>query len=216
MGGGGSGDTSVLMRNPTQEKKTVGNWYGFQEGQLNKFVGNQPLLSTGQQGALGFWDQLFGQGSALTGAYNNFIAPTLASGGALTPQESRDVSQQTRNIASAQGTARSPGALGTELLNRDQYKQQRFNTALGQAGQYQGLQTGGLNQLLGVQNAETQNFTSLTNPVLGYLGNLFGGNQQASIAQAQINQAGNQASQSKGAGITGGAINLLGSAAAAY
>jgi hypothetical protein len=45
---------------------------------------------------------------------------------------------------------------------------------------------------------------------------LFGGNQQASIAQAQINEQGNQANQAKGSGIAGGAISLIGSVAAAY
>lgn len=231
-GGGGGGSTSVQMRDPSKEKATIGNFYNFQENQASDYLNNTPLLNTASQGAQGFWSQLPGMLGTLGGQSNQLgnwlnssgINNTIMSGGALTPQMERDVSQQTRNIASAQGNAQSTGALGTELLNRDQYRQQRLGTALGEGqgllsqqagvlGQEQAMQTGGLNQLLGVQNAATQNFSVLTNPILGYLGNLYGGNQQASIANAEIQAKLQDQQNSKSSGLIGGGASLLGSVA---
>jgi len=83
----------------------------------------------------------------------------------------------------------------------------------GLLGQEQGMQTAGLNQLLGVGNAATSQFGSLTNPVLGYLGNLFSGNQQAAISQAQINAQQNAAGQAKTGSSIGGGLSLIGSIA---
>jgi hypothetical protein len=80
----------------------------------------------------------------------------------------------------------------------------------------QGLQTGGLNQLLGVENANVGNFTGLQNPIFGYLSSLFGGNQQASIAQAQIAAQQQAAGNAKMGSTAGGALSLVGSIAAAY
>jgi len=77
-------------------------------------------------------------------------------------------------------------------------------------GQEQALQTGGLNQLLGVGNAGVSQFGGLTNPILGYLGNLFGGNQQAAIAQAQINAQQNAAGSAKGGGALQGIGSIVG------
>ncbi len=298
--GGGGGSTHVDMRNPKKEQPVIGNWYDWQQGQLNDYISGNPLVSAANKGSLNFWNQLPGMlsqftgfGNQLTGYGNELtndqnqirgyqgrlganynqlgtIGRTLGglisapfgpaaitrTGGALTPQMARDVSQQTRNISVAQGSAQSPGALGTELLNRDAYRQQRYNTALqqeqgllgqqqgvygqqaavtgqgaglsgllanltgqkaglvgqraGLLGQQQGLQTGGLNQLLGTQGANVSGFTGLQNPILAYLGNLFGGNQQASIAQAQVNAQQNQANSSKMGGIAGGAGSIIG------
>jgi hypothetical protein len=270
MGGGGGGGSDVQMRDPKTEQKTVGNWYGFQQDQYGNFVEHNPLLNAAQGGALSFWDQLpqmlsqFGGFQKELGGYQNQLGalsgklggqanrlgnwlqsqvlPTIASHGALTPQMSRDVSQQTRAIAAAQGNAHSLGALGNELLNRDAYREQRFNQALQQGqgllgqqsgiygqqatltgmgaglvgqkagllGQQQAMQTGGLNQLLGVGNAGVSQYTGLTNPILGYLGNLFGGNQQASIAQAQINAQQQAAGDSKMGSTVGGIISAVG------
>lgn len=83
----------------------------------------------------------------------------------------------------------------------------------GLLGQEQGMQTAGLNQLLGVGNAATSQFGSLTNPILGYLGNLFSGNQQASISQAQINAQQDAAGQAKTGSSIGGGLSLIGSIA---
>ena len=126
MGGGSSGGgTSVQQRNPAQEKGTVGNWYDFQQNQAQNYLQNTPLLNQASQGAQSFWGGLPGMLGQFGGYQNQLsglnqqtgalgsqlsswlgqVNPIIQSGGALTPQMSRDVSQQTRNIASAQGTA---------------------------------------------------------------------------------------------------------------
>jgi hypothetical protein len=249
------------MRNPHQENQTIGNFDTSQINRANQYAAGQPLLSQAQSGATNFYNMLgpeirglfqgansvagnannplfnagvntLSTGANALGAYGNSI---LANNGALTPQGERDVSQQTRAIQEAQGTAGSNAALGTELLNRQSAQQQReqfgaglvgqsgglSNQAAGLLGQRAGLlgqagglvntaagiETGGLNNLLGVQNAQTSNYTNLTNPILGYLGNLFAGNQQASEVQAQI---GAQQAASNKSG-TGGAISGIGS-----
>jgi hypothetical protein len=236
-------------------------------GYQNKLgnISNQLNTQYGQLG--GLYGKLGGTANRLGSWLTNQVQPTIASHGALTPQMARDVSQQTRAIAAAQGNAHSLGALGNELLNRDAYREQRFAQALQQGqgllgqqagvfgqqagisgqqagirgqqaglaqagagltamnagltgqkagllGQQQAMQTGGLNQLLGVGNAGVSQFTGLTNPVLGYLGNLFGGNQQASIAQAQINAQQQAAGDAKMGSSIGGGISAIGSIAA--
>jgi hypothetical protein len=260
-GGGGGGSINIPQRDPKKEQKTIRNYYGFQENQLRNFIAQSPLLSTAQQNALDyqgtlpgminqlgqFSNQIGTQGAQLGGyqgqlgnIYSTQLAPTILSGGALTPQLARDVAQQTRGIAAAQGTAQSPGALGTELLNREQYRQQRFNQALtqgqsvlgqqaglagqqagltglraGLVGQQQELQTGGLGQLNTTATTGSNVFANTTNPMLQYLSNLFGGNQQAAVQGAQI-AAQQQAASQAGKGSTiGGAIGAVGSLAGA-
>lgn len=206
--------------------------------------------------------------TALSGTIN----PEIASGGNATPAEQRNVAQSLLPYFSSQGTGRSQTSESELAINEDQYRQQRFNTALGQAqtatGDIQGLQTGaattteqirgaglsgtsaintgieqlntqgqtnqsqiaqliqglrgagsagttgvsnalqnigtgGLNQLAGTAQAQVGSFSQLTNPILSYLGNLFGENLQAS-SQAQT------ASGNKSSGIGGGALSAVG------
>jgi hypothetical protein len=216
LGGGlGGGSTEIDMRNPGAEKQDIKGYYNLQQKQLDKYVRKSPLLSRAETGATGFYDQMFGPGSATMTGYEKFIAPKLESGGALTPEQERDVAQQTRAGFAARGNVMGNQALGAELLNRDKYQRERFNEALGQVGTVQGLQTGGLNQLLGVESGEVGNFTTLQNPMLSYLSNLFGGNLQASTAQAGINQQGNIAGANKTSDIIGGVLQSIGSVAGA-
>ena len=69
-GGGGGGGSDVDMRDPKTEKKTIGNWYDFQQNQFGDFVGNNPLLNAAQGGALDFWKQLPGMLSQFPGFQN--------------------------------------------------------------------------------------------------------------------------------------------------
>ena len=203
------------MRSFGQERPDIKKGYTLQKNQLGQYVQSQPLLKTAQGGVLDFWGNMFGPNSALATGYANNIAPIIASGGALTPAGERDVAQATRASFADRGNVTGNQALGAELLNRESAQQNRLNTALGQAGQIQGIETGGLNQLLGVQSGEVGTFSQLNNPILAYLGNLFGGNQQASIAQAQINQQANQANQAKTSDTIGQAISSVGTIAGA-
>jgi hypothetical protein len=262
-----------------------------QYGNLGGVAGNLGGLNDRLGSMYGALPNISGLTNPLMSALNGpgGVASTIANRGALSNQQSRDVAQQTRSIGEQQGNSRDLGTLGNELLNRDQYQQQRFNTAqqqalgltagvqglrssdiqnrlgitgeqgnlLGQqAGVYgqqagvtgqqgsllgqqsantlgltsgiqglqagnqqqlqnlisgiQGTQTGALNQALGTQGAGVSTFGSITNPVLGYLGNLFSNNLQGSIAQAQINQQGNQANQAKGSSGIGSILSVVG------
>lgn len=214
MGGGGS-STNIDPRSFAQEKGTLKSGYGFQENQLNKFIAQSPLFSTSQGGALNFWNQLFGPGSGISQGYQNYIAPVIASGGALTPEGERDVSQATRTIEEQAGTAHTTGAIGRELLNRDSAKTARLGQYLGLAGQTQGLQTGALNQLNQTALSAISGFGATTNPILGYLSNLFTGNQQAQIEQAKIGAYENAQMKSGTSDVLGGVLSAVGKVAGA-
>lgn len=232
---------------------------------FNQFVQGQPLLSTAQTGALDFWQQLpgliqplatlegnlpaqFDQYQQQLGGYQqklgglysglantDYLNQIIGSQGALTPEQGRDVTQQTRAAFAARGNVMGNQAIGSELLNRDQYRQQRLVTAFGEraadlgarqgllgqqaqitgqqaglTGQQagltqmlstgqQGLQTGALNQLTGVEGAETSSFATLANPLYGLFENA-----QNAATQLQV------ASENKQAGIIGGGINAIG------
>jgi hypothetical protein len=249
MGGGGGGGSDIDMRKFKEELPDINLGYKNQFEQLGGFRSGDPFLSVAGPQALdwfqnrlpdmlaqfpefgkeiqGYQSQLGGFLGAPGGAFE-----TAASGGALSKQMGRDVSQQFRNLNEAGGNVRGVGSLGQELLNRDMYRQQRYNTALTQSsgglqqmagftgqranllGQEQSLETGGLNQLLGVGQAGVSQFGALTNPILSYLSSLFGGNQQASIAQAQIGAQQDAASKAGTGSAIGGGISAIGSIAA--
>lgn len=293
------GSTDIAPRDPKEEQKTVGNWYGFQQNQFKDFIANNPLLSAAQGGALSFFNQLpatltslqsqfgglpqqlqnqFGQlphqlqaqfgalpqrlmelTPTLNRTARGYLSNVIGSQGALSPEASRDVAQQTRTLANQYGAGRQLGTLGTELLNRQGAREARYNTALGQynaatgqiaaldqaaqglgvglaqarqglgtglastrealgtglAGAIQNLQSGGLNQLNTTAANQQNVFSGLTNPILGYLGNLFSNNMQGRIAEAGLNQQGNIASDNKTAGLISGVLSSIGSVAGA-
>lgn len=191
-----------------------------------------PALLSQFSGLRGNYDKFLGPTSGLSQGYERYISPVIASGGALTPEGLRTSQQQARAAASASGNIHDIGANVNEVLNNEQNREARLNQALSQSqsvlgqqsgaasgvssllGQQQGMQTGGLNQLLGVMNAKVGNFTGLQNPILGYLGNLFSGNQQASIANAQISAQQGAAGDAKMGSSIGGALSAVGSIAA--
>ena len=338
MGGSaGGGSTSIDPRNPNAEKKTIGQWYPFQENQFFDLINKYPVLQQANQGAQDFFKNLPNLTGPLQDLFQNLpsiqptinslqqqfgglpqqlqqqfgglpaqlqqqfgglpanlmsLTPTLAktakgylsnvigSQGALSPEASREAAQYSRNVGQSQygfGAAPQMGGFANEILNRQAAREARYNTALGQynaatgqigaldqlaqglgtqlattrqglgtnlaqvrqglglglaggeqalrssdiaqrtglAGAIQNLQSGGLNQLLGTAQGSQGVFSGLTNPILGYLGNLFSNNMQGRIAQAQINQQGNIASDNKTAGLIGGALSSLGSIAGA-
>src|SRR5215469_4445872 len=111
--------------------------------------------TTAQQQLPGLADMIrsaYGQAtptSQLTGplmqTYENQITPILQSGGALTPELSRLATQQAAARNAAAGMATTMPGLFAEALNRDQYRQARYNNALNQAMQLTG-QVSGLGQ----------------------------------------------------------------------
>jgi hypothetical protein len=185
-------------------------------GTLGQFTNDSPLLSLLSSSALGA-NQPGGVSSSLSkwlpglnSSYNKNVAPIIASGGALTKEQTRDVNQQTDAGFAARNTAGGNAAFTTEFQNRDSAKQQRYSTALGEASQIQGLeggiqsaQSGGLNQLSTAEGALTGNYAQITDPLLSYAGNLFGENLQAT-------QTTQLANQNKGAAIPGTAGSVIG------
>jgi hypothetical protein len=217
-GGGGSTDIQDITRG------TVRPWQQFYTNQLNRFGRNQPLLRTAEKGALGFWDQLPGLISQISGLTPNlqsaygYYGDIIKNRGQLSPEQTRDIQQQTRETAAQYGTGRQLGTLGTELLNRQQAREARLQTAIqgeqglassisGLVGQQQGLQTGGLNQLTGVETAKVGNFVPIAQLAQTFpLANL-----QSEIAQAQIAAQQQIAGQNKAGSTAGGITSALGS-----
>jgi hypothetical protein len=178
----GGGAPSIPQRSLGQELPQLGQGYGFQENQYLNFAQQKdPLLASAY-------------GSAM-----DFLAPVLASGGQLSNEQIRDVTQNTLGPYAARGNAVGEQAYASQLLNRDQYRQQRYGTAL--------------NQLLGTERAGVQSFTELNNPILGYLQDLFSSNQNAAAAQSIAGA--NKQSGAIGGGL-GAAGSIIGGVATAY
>lgn len=174
MGGGG---VSIPQRNLGQELGTVFNkGLPMDEAAFSSFVQGQPLLSGAES------------------AGEQWLLPVLQSGGALTPEQNRDVTQATRAGFAARGNVVGNQALGTELLNRDLYRQERFGTAL--------------NQTLGIEQSEVGDYATLINPLLSYASDLNSSNQNAAAAASV-------AGANKGSGLIGGGLSAVGSIAGA-
>lgn len=170
-------------------------------GAIGRFTRNQPLAGAAQSAALSSQAAIAPVAAAALNPTPGAVSPaaTLASGGALTPEEAANVSQRTRAIFAAQGNVGGNQALGAEVLGTRQAQEQAYNQALAQVGGIQNLQTGGISQLTSTLGANIGAYTGVTDPLLQYSGNLFGQN-------LQVAQAAQQANQGKQAGITGGAI----------
>jgi Chaperone of endosialidase len=247
--------------------KQLGDVAGLQKP-LETLLGQAPGQFAGYQKELaGFNRELGGLDPALAGldpalaglvssqqGLYQGLQPTLQTQGRLTPEQQRDVAQATRAGFAARGNVMGNQALGSELLNRDAYRQQRFGTALQQAlglsgsigglqgeragllgqragitgqragitGQeagltgaeaattaglasgIQGLGSQALQNLLGTSRAAVQNFSDVTNPIVGYLSDLFSSNQNAAGSQAV-------AGANKSGGTAGGVASGVGS-----
>lgn len=160
---------------------------GFSKNLLptfNQFVKGNPLLSTLGQYGLG-----------LAGAAYPELQQVISSGGALTPQETNLATQQARSAFQARGNVFGNQAVAGEALNRDQYKWQKLQQAMGMGGQAL--------QFLGYP-AQTQAgvFSSLINPLYGLAGQ-----------QLQASTSAQEANQSKQADLIGAGIQSVGSIA---
>jgi hypothetical protein len=199
----------------------IGSYASPLEGALRNQI--DPVLQSG--GAL--------TGEQLRDVNQQTLANASAAGSAFSPgtlgteavnaQRERE-SRFANYLGMGQSTAGTLGALRGEqggLLGEQAgiYGQQsgllgqEASTVGGLSSLVQGLQSGGLNQLLGAEQANVGAFTGLENPILSYLSNLYTSNEQASIAQAQVNAQANQASQGKTGGAISGGIGAIGSIA---
>lgn len=164
--GGSSGDAP--QRDFSQEWPDIRQFENSQFGQVNAYGASSPLMNAAVQGAL------------------NFYGPILANGGELSPELARSVTQDTRNAFAARGNNYGNQSAVAEVMNREQFREGRVNTALAET--------------TGVQNSLVSQFSSIVDPVLSYLSTLFQGNLAAQV-QAQ------QANQGKEAGMFGGALS---------
>lgn len=231
-GGGGGGSTDIDLRDPGTEWPSIKKWYGRQQKQLYRFTRRDPLFHAAQSLALQGNRDVTASLKALPWAPQiaalepgrRSQAAIIASGGALTPELKRQSDQAALSLAAGAGMANSPQGIASALLNREQYRQQRLQSAIGAeqgitgaqqqiASGRQALVTGGLNQLNQSALAPIQGFTTLENPILQYLSTLYGGNLQAQVAQAQINAQQQQASQGQKGSTIGGGISAIGSIA---
>jgi hypothetical protein len=158
----------------------------------------------------------------ILGTLNEQALSQLQAGGRLTPGEAREVEQQTRAGFAARGNVMGNQALGTELLNRDIYSQQKLR----QAEQFaSGVQQLNLAQLVGLGGvAQPPNFPAyaapgggyqpmaaglgaagaVVNPLLSYESQLQQANQNAAAAQSA-------AAANKSSGLLGGGLGAIGS-----
>jgi hypothetical protein len=173
----GGGAPSIPQRNLGAE---LGQTFGaFKKQELpayQSFVGSEPILA------------------GLSSYYSKYLDPTLQSGGALSREAEGDVYRQTGNLFAETGQLHGNQFIGQELLNREQYRQQRLQQAV--------------NQSMGIESARTGNFMALLAPLLGFSQDVFSSNQNAAAAQAAA--AGN-----KQAGTTSGILGTVGSVAGA-
>jgi len=183
------GSPSVPQRNLNQELgQTFGAFSNRELPLFNNWFQSQPdlgLSRTLTTGAL----------SAVT----PYLTNVLQTQGALTPEMQRDVDQATRSGEAMRGMATTNQGLGQELLNREQYRQQRFQQALGDVGM-------AVQPALATQQAATGTFATLMNPLLSYAQDLFSSNQNAAAAQSIMGA-------NKGSGLIGGGLSSLGSVA---
>lgn len=186
----GGGASAATVANPAQGPQTIQQ----EIPSINAGFGNQE-------------SQLnqFVSGQPLLNAANqgvlNYWGPIAQSGGALTGAQLRDVNQSTLSNASTLGSAFSPNTLGSLAVNEQSARENRMSTAT--------------NALLGTEQSNVSDFTTLTNPILAFLSNMFGQNTQANIAQAQLSTQASLANQSKTSGLIGSGISSVGSIAGA-
>jgi hypothetical protein len=177
-------------------------------GAFRKWWQGQPLLKGAEQYALGNLRNIGQLTSPLMDVYRSQLQPILSTGGALTPEMQRTAEQAALQEQSAAGMAHTNQAIASQLLNREQYRQQRFNTALQQAmgitSGIQGLQSGQLNQAIGTEQGMVSPFVQLASPIIGYGQDYFNTLYNAQAAQ-------NISGGNKSSGLMGGGLSAIGS-----
>jgi hypothetical protein len=212
----------------TNQFKGFGNQLQGYQNQLgalapnfNKFLGAGSALSqaytgtiapTLRSGGLPTGDQLnaYIQQGRITGQQSGSLHDPSAyitdytSRKAATDANFNQALQQSQNVLGQQSGA----AAGREAITGQQAG--LTGQRAGLIGQLQATQNNALNQLVGTGNAAVSQFGGLTNPILSYIQGIFGGNQQAAIAQAQVNAQQNAASSGKTGGAIGAGGSILG------
>jgi hypothetical protein len=181
------------------------------------FIQKEPLLQAAQPVALKQLSDIGLFQPSLLKTYQTQVAPVMLSGGALTPSQQTAAEQQSLSLAARAGMATGPQGIASAVLNTEQARQQRFNTALTQglslAGGYQTLSQDALKSVYGGELAQTGAFGGLVNPILNYAGDVANTNYNA---QAAANIQGANASAAGKGGTMGMIGSIAGAAGAAY
>jgi hypothetical protein len=173
--GGGGGGATVVRRNVSQEWPKIRSWERrWTENIYPRFTRREPIVS----GLYGMAKKFMGEPtSPLLKEMQSQALEDVERRGALSPEEEGRVRAATLATAGEMGMGWTPGTLGTELLNREQYRQQREATARGFATGVEGLteasRAQGFQLPESVLQTGTQAFGSLTNPILDYLNRAF-------------------------------------------
>lgn len=251
MGGGGGGSVDIPQRSFPQEWQGIKKGYKGQINQFNQFANKEPLLTGASDVALGGLGEVSSLQDPLKKLLGNlpsaqsYIDPlmsgfnqvreTIDTGGRLNTEQQRTADQAALGLSAGAGMANSNAGVAGALLNRDQFRTQRFNTALGQGEEltqlFQGIRGADTAQRLGLtsgiqgvrsqaiapalatEEGRTGAFSKITNPILAYLSDLNSSNQNAAAAQsiASANQ-----SSGKASGTLGAITSVIGAAATAY
>lgn len=166
--------------------QTVGSFPQIQ-GAYQKFAKSEPLLRAASGLGLG----------AIKGL-SPYLIDILSHPYSVPPELLNMATQGARAAFQARGNVYGNQAIAGELLNRENVRQQRISTALGQAGLAEQL-------AINPELAQVGAFASLMNPAYGLAGQTIGA-QTAASAQ---NKGGTQ-------GAIGTGVSLLGAAATAY
>jgi hypothetical protein len=180
MGGGGSVDvpsTSMAIGETTR---------GFQRDVVpayRQFAQHEPLLREARNLGLG----------AIRGI-SPYLTDVLSHPYDLPPELRNMATQSARGAFQARGNVLGNQAIGAEILNRENARQQRINQALLQSGQAEQL-------AIQPEQAQIGAFSSLMNPLYGLAAAQLGAQTQAGIA-GQAAEGANKA----GMGQLGGAV----------
>lgn len=206
-------DPSSIIADYTSRKSATDANFNQALAQSQNVLGQQSGAVQGMQGLFGQQANIAGQrgqldalGSQLQSGILGQQAGLLGLGGSLASQ----------NAGIQQGLLGMGGQLAGQGAGLTQLLAGLTGQKAGLLGQQQALQTGGLNQLLGVGNAAVSQFGGLTNPILSYIQGIFGGNQQAAIQQAAINAQQNASSGAETGGIISSIGSIIGGIAMAY
>lgn len=205
-GGGGPTGDQFYLRNLSKEWPQIKKGYGFQQAQYRQYRGDEPILKELYPGAI---DYFKGGPSPLLKELQGQALEDVRNRGALTAGQEGDVRTSTLATAGAMGLGNTPGTLGTELLNREKYREQREQTARGFATGVEGMSMADIAQRFQIPQNVLQGgvstFGQLTNPILDYLSKAF---TPTTLSQQPGSNKGSSAI-SAGGSIIGAAIPVI-------
>lgn len=148
---------STLAANPLIGQQINASNSMIQQGQQNSALGNAMVQTgAGQNLSAMNMNNVINSNPLLAGM-NSTANNEIASGGNVTPQEMAQVDQSTGSAYAANGLFNSGSSSAADLLNRDQFSQNRLQQWMGIGNQVAGANVGQQQSLLsGANNLMTQ------------------------------------------------------------